>query len=51
MYCKYVIIHVFNVSFYILKGPKLEIFGSGVFTQIRPVRLGDFGIRPKNPKF
>jgi hypothetical protein len=33
-----------------LKGPKLEIFGSGVFTQIRPVWVGDLGTRPKNPK-
>jgi hypothetical protein len=30
-------------------GPKLEIFGSGVFTQIRPVWVGDLGTRPKNP--
>ncbi len=37
-------------SFLSLKGPKLEIFGSGVFTQIRPVRVGDFGSRLKNPK-
>jgi hypothetical protein len=34
-----------------LKGPKHEIFGSGVFTQIRPVLVGDLGIKPKNPKF
>jgi hypothetical protein len=33
-----------------LKGPKHEIFGSGVFTQIRPVCVGDIGTRPKNPK-
>ncbi len=33
-----------------LKGPELEIFGSGVFTQIRPLRVGDLGTRPKNPK-
>ncbi len=34
-----------------LKGPKHEIFGSGVFfPQIRPysVLLGDLGTRPKN---
>ncbi len=31
-----------------LKGPKLKIFGSGVFTQIRPVSVGDLGTRPKN---
>ncbi len=36
--------------FSFLKGPKLEIFGSMVFTQIRPVRVGDLGTRPKNPK-
>ncbi len=34
-----------------LKGPKLEIFGSGIFTQIRPVRVGDLGTKPKNYKF
>jgi hypothetical protein len=33
-----------------LKGPKLEIYSSGVFTQIRPVWVGDLGTRPKNPK-
>jgi hypothetical protein len=33
-----------------LKGPKLEIFGSGIFTQIRPVRVGDLGTKPKNSK-
>jgi hypothetical protein len=26
-----------EIVYPILKGPKLEIFGSGVFTQIRPV--------------
>ena len=30
-------------------GPKLEIFGSRVFTQIRPVWVGDLGARPKSP--
>jgi hypothetical protein len=30
--------------------PKLEIFGSEVLTQIRPVWVGDLGTRPKNPK-
>jgi hypothetical protein len=34
-----------------LKGSKHEIFSSGVFTQIRPVRVGDLGTTPKNPKF
>jgi hypothetical protein len=34
-----------------LKGPKLEIFGSRVFTQIRPVWVGDLGTRQKNLKF
>ncbi len=38
----------FNV-FFRLKGPKLEIFGSRVFTQIRPLWVGDLGTRPKNP--
>jgi hypothetical protein len=33
-----------------LKGPKLEIVGSGVFTQIRPVWIGDLGTKPKNLK-
>jgi hypothetical protein len=32
-----------------LKGPKLEIFGSGVFTQIRPVWVGDLGTRVVDP--
>ncbi len=31
-----------------LKGPKLEIFGSRVFTQIRPGWIGDLETRPKN---
>jgi hypothetical protein len=34
-----------------LKGPKLEIFGSRVFPQIRPVCVGDLGNRRKNSKF
>ncbi len=34
-----------------LKGPKREIFGSGVFTQIRPEWVGYLGTRPKIPKF
>jgi hypothetical protein len=34
-----------------LKRPKLETFGSGVFTQIRPVWVGNFGARPKDSKF
>jgi hypothetical protein len=34
-----------------LKGPKHEIFEHGVFAQIRPVREGDLGTRPKNSKF
>jgi hypothetical protein len=37
--------------FVILKGPKLEIFGSRVFPQIRPVCVGDLGTRRKNSKF
>ena len=35
----------------VLKGPKLEIFDSGVFTQIRPVWVCDSGTRSKNSKF
>jgi hypothetical protein len=31
-----------------LKGPKLEIFSSRVFPQIRPVCVGDLGTRRKN---
>jgi hypothetical protein len=31
-----------------LKGPKLEIFGSWVFTQVRPGWVGDLETRPKN---
>jgi hypothetical protein len=34
-----------------LKGPKLEIFGSRVFTQIRPVWVGDLETRTKNSTF
>jgi hypothetical protein len=30
-----------------LKGPKHEIFESGFFTQIRPVRVGDLGTDEK----
>jgi hypothetical protein len=32
----------------ILKGAQLEIFGSGEYTQIRSVWVGDIGTRPKN---
>ncbi len=31
-----------------LKGPKREIFDSGVFAQIRPIWIGDLGTGPKN---
>ncbi len=34
----------------VLKGPKLEIFGFGVFALIRPVWIGDLGTRPKITK-
>jgi hypothetical protein len=34
-----------------LKGPKLEIFGFRVFSQIRPVWVGDLGTRQINSKF
>jgi hypothetical protein len=33
-----------------LKGPKLEIFGSRVFPQIRPICVGDLGTRRKKSK-
>jgi hypothetical protein len=33
-----------------LKGPKREIFGLGIFAQIRPIWIGDLGTRHKNPK-
>jgi hypothetical protein len=33
-----------------LKGPKREIFGLGIFAQIRPILIGYLGTRPKNPK-
>ncbi len=33
-----------------LKGPKREIFGLGIFAQIRPIWIGYLGTRPKNPK-
>jgi hypothetical protein len=33
-----------------LKGPKLEIFGSEIFTQIRPECVGDLGTKPKKLK-
>jgi hypothetical protein len=43
-------ISIISLTLIMLKGPKLEIFGTGVFTQIRPVWVGDLGTRPKNPK-
>jgi hypothetical protein len=33
-----------------LKGPKHEIFVAGIFKQISPVWVGDFGTRPKIEK-
>ncbi len=36
-----------QIHFSELKGPKHEIFGSGVFTQIRSVWVGDLGTRQK----
>jgi hypothetical protein len=33
-----------------LKGPKREIFVTGIFTEIRPVWVGDLETRPKNLK-
>jgi hypothetical protein len=31
-----------------LKGPKHEIFGSGFFTLIKPIWIGDLGTSTKN---
>jgi hypothetical protein len=36
---------------FVLKGPKLEIFGSRVLTQIRPVWVGDLRTRQKIQNF
>jgi hypothetical protein len=33
-----------------LKGPKREMFVAGIFTEIRPVWVGDLESRPKNLK-
>jgi hypothetical protein len=33
-----------------IKGRKLEIFVAQIFTQIKPVWVGDLETRPKNPK-
>jgi hypothetical protein len=33
-----------------LKGPKRETFVAGIFTEIRPVWVGDLETRPKNLK-
>jgi hypothetical protein len=49
LYIRYSFLLISN-KFCDLKGPKLEIFGSGVLTQIRPVWVGDLGTGPKNPK-
>jgi hypothetical protein len=44
----------FNIFFFIfffralLKGPKREMFIAGIFTEIRPVWVGDLETRPKN---
>jgi len=35
----------------LFKGPKLEIFGSRVYSQIRPVWIGVLGTRPKIQNF
>jgi hypothetical protein len=39
-----------NISSAVLKGLKREIFGFGIFAQIRPIWIGDLGTRPKNQK-
>ncbi len=44
------IIHATQISMISLKGPKLEIFVDGIFTQIRPVWVGELGTRPKIQK-
>jgi hypothetical protein len=36
-----------RINFSLLKGPKHEIFESGFFTEIRPVRIGDLGTGEK----
>jgi hypothetical protein len=41
-------LHTVYVYKVYLKGPKHEIFESGLFTQIRPEREGDFGTGEKN---
>ena len=39
------------ISKYSFKNSANYIFGSGVFTQIRPVWVGDLGTRPKIQNF
>jgi hypothetical protein len=34
----------------LLKGPKREMFVAGIFTEIRPVWVGNLETRPKNQK-
>jgi hypothetical protein len=46
----YCILSIIFTTIGFLKGPKLEIFGTGVFAQIRPVWVGDLGTRPKYSK-
>ncbi len=41
---------VFSHACVPLKGPKREIFGLGIFAQIRPIWIGYKGTRPKNLK-
>ncbi len=35
-------------NLYSVKGPKHEIFGSGFFTLIKPIWIGDLGTSTKN---
>jgi hypothetical protein len=42
---------VHNYTYKTLRDLELERFGSRVFTQIRPIWVGDLGTRPKNSKF
>ncbi len=42
------VISVISVISLLLKGPKHEIFGSGFFTLIKPIWIGDLGTSTKN---
>ncbi len=38
------------VSLQVLKGPKREMLVAGIFTEVRPVWVGDLETRPKKSK-